>query len=578
MSKRSRLFIVILVVVMCGAFLYPTIKWYGFVPQATKDLATGSNVQIKEYARGQATRDLRALKDLVAKDGNAAVPSEYKYLQTTAKANYKASKESVPSSWTVAALLRGYYSEQDLFDAIEAHYRTSLMAAKKLSNKALQLGLDLRGGMSILLDADVAAYEAKKGTTLKAAEVTDLVNQDIEILQNRINQFGVSEPEIRLQGTDQILIEIPGASDPERVNSFLRGKGSLTFQMVDTDLTTQLQTYFKEHPSEVYTTSGAIKQPDFLPAGKVATGYYQNDAYGIDELQSFVVLDQEIGLDGEHLESATTSTDPVTGRPVVNFQLDTLGGDLFYKLTSTNVGKTLAVVMDGNVKSMATINEPIRASVQISGFGQKEANDLAIVLKTAALPIQLTVANQQSVGATLGEDSVNQGMKALFIGLILVMVFMFVYYNVTGLVADLALLFNLLIMVSVLSAFNFTVTLSSVAGLVLTLGMAVDANVIINERIKEELRLKKSDQAAVQAGYGKAFWCIMDSNITTIIAALVLSSLGSSAVKGFANTLAIGIVSSLFTALFVSHLIMDAAVVDKKNAKLHIGWRKDENV
>jgi preprotein translocase subunit SecD len=578
MSKRSRLVIVILVVVMCVAFLYPTVKWYWFVPQTTKDLATGSNVQIKEYARGQATRDLRALKELVASDGNAPVPSEYRYLVASAKATYKASKEKVPSTWTVSSLLRGFYTEQDLFDTIESNYRTSLVSAKKLSNRALQLGLDLRGGMSILLDADVKAYEAKKGSPAKASEVTDLVSQDIEILQNRINQFGVSEPEIRLQGTDQILIEIPGASDPERVNSFLRGKGSLTFQMVDTDLTTQLQEYFKANPSEVYTATGAIKQPSFLPAGKVATGYYENDEYGIDELKSFVVLDEEIGLDGEHLESATTSTDGITGKPVVNFQLDTTGGDLFYKLTSTNVGKSLAVVMDGNVKSIATINEPIRASVQISGFGQKEANDLAIVLKTAALPIQLTVANQQSVGATLGEDSVSQGFKALLIGLILVMVFMFAYYNVTGLVADFALLFNLIIMVSVLSAFNFTVTLSSVAGLVLTLGMAVDANVIINERIKEELRQKKSPQAAVQAGYGKAFWTIMDSNITTIIAALVLSSLGSSAVKGFANTLAIGIVSSLFTALFVSHLIMDAAVTDRKNAKLHIGWRKDQNV
>jgi preprotein translocase subunit SecD len=431
--------------------------------------------------------------------------------------------------------------------------------------------------MSVLLDADVAGYEEKSGKAPSSSEVTDLVNQDIEILKNRIDQFGVSEPEIRLQGTDQILIEIPGASDPERVNSFLRGKGSLMFQMIDTDLTTQLQTYFKEHPSEVYADNGSIRQPSFLPAGKVATGYYVNDDYGIAELSSFVVLDQEVGMDGEHLESATTSTDGITGKPVVNFQLDTVGGDLFYKLTSTNVGKTLAVVMDGNVKAMATINEAIRSSVQISGFNASEANDLAIVLKTAALPIQLTVASQQSVGATLGEDAVSSGLKALAIGLLLVVVFMFAYYNVTGLVADLALIFNFVIMVSVLSAFNFTVTLSSVAGLVLTLGMAVDANVIINERIKEELRNKKSPQAAVKAGYDKALWTILDSNITTIIAALVLSSLGSSAVKGFANTLAIGIVSSVFTALFVTHLVMDAAVTDKEKAKLHISWRKDEN-
>ncbi|MFA6844603.1 MAG: protein translocase subunit SecD [Sphaerochaetaceae bacterium] len=575
MKKRSRLVIVLLVVLICGFFLYPTIKWYWFVPQATKDLATGSNVQIKEYARGQASRDLRALKDLVVSDSDAAIPSEYAYLKKTAKDNYKASKQSQPKAWTVSALLGGFYSEQNMFDASEGYYRTELVNMKALSNKALQLGLDLRGGMSILLDADVASYEAKKGSAVSGSEVTQVVNQDIEILQKRIDQFGVSEPEIRLQGSDQILIEIPGASDPERVNSFLRGKGSLTFQMVDSDLTTQLQSYFKENPSEVYTDSGAIKQPSFLPAGKIATGYYVSDAYGIDELKSFVVLDEEIGLDGEHLESSTTSTDGITGKPVVNFQLDTVGGDLFYKLTSTNVGKMMAVVMDGNVKAMATINEAIRNSVQISGFSADEANDLAIVLRTAALPIELTVSSQQSVGATLGEDSVAVGFKALLIGLILVMVFMVAYYSLAGLVADLALLFNLVIMVSVLSAFNFTVTLTSVAGLVLTLGMAVDANVIIYERIKEELKQKKTPQASIKAGYNKAFWTIMDSNITTIIAAVVLSQLGSSAVKGFANTLTIGIVSSVFTALFVSHLIMDATVTDKKGAKLYIGWRKN---
>jgi len=259
----------------------------------------------------------------------------------------------------------------------------------------------------------------------------------------------------------------------------------------------------------------------------------------------------------------------------VNFHLDKLGGDIFYKLTSTNVGKTLAVVMDGKVKAMATINEGIRSSVQISGFNAQEANDLAIVLRTAALPIELIVSSQQAVGATLGEDAVSTGLKAIIIGFALVILIMFGYYHVSGLVADLALLLNLFIMVSVLSAFNFTVTLTSIAGLILTLGMAVDTNVIIYERIKEERRMGKSDVAAVKAGFDKAFWTVMDANITTIIAALVLSQLGSSSVKGFANTLAIGIVSSVFTALFVSHLIFDAAITDQEGKKLHISWRKN---
>lgn len=575
MKKRGRLIIVLLVLVVCGIFLYPTIKWYGFVPQSAKELATGSNVQIKEYSRGQASRELRELKELVQSNPSAALPEAYSFLKPVAKANYKAMKQPVPKNWTVESIFYAFTSEQAMFDALENEHRTQLLGLKALGSKVLQLGLDLRGGMSILLDADVDAYTAKVGRSVGASEITTLVTQDIEILQNRIDQFGVSEPDIRLQGTDQILVEIPGAADPERVNSFLRGKGSLTFQIVDTELTSQLNDYYSQNPSEAYTDTGAIKQPDFLPAGKIAAGYYVNDAYGIDELESFVVLNEEVGLDGIHLEQATTSTDGITGRPVVNFQLDNVGGDIFYKLTSTHVNDTMAVVMDGKVKAMATITEGIRNNVQISGFSADEAANLAIVLRTAALPIELIVSSQQAVGATLGEDAVSAGLKAIGLGLILVVLFMLIYYSWSGLVADLALIFNLVIMLAVLSAFNFTLTLTSIAGLILTLGMAVDANVIIFERIKEERALGKTPQASVKSGFGKAFWTIMDSNITTIIAALVLSQLGTSAVKGFANTLAIGIVSSLFTALFVSHLIFDATVTDRPNAKLHISWRKN---
>ncbi|MCY1151412.1 MAG: protein translocase subunit SecD [Sphaerochaetaceae bacterium] len=574
MKKRDRLIIVLLVLLMCGYFLYPTIKWYTIVPQETKDLASGSNEQIREYARGQATRELKAIKSLVTSNPSSDVPAEYSYLKSIAKDNYKDMSKDTPSSWTIESLCAGFYNEQAMFDAIEKHYRSSLLEVKNLSDSVLQLGLDLRGGMSILLDADVDSYNEKAGKTASASEVNALVLQDIEILENRIDQFGVSEPEIRLQGNDQILVEIPGAADPERVNSFLQGKGSLLFQIVDQSLTTELNTYFEENPSEVYTDGGEIKQPDFLPAGKIAAGYYVKDSYGIDELQSFVVLDSEIGLDGIHLESAQTGTNSITAQPVVNFHLDASGGDAFYKFTSTHVGDSMAVVMDGKVKSVATINEAIRQDVQISGFSQEEASDLAIVLRTAALPIELVVSSQQAVGATLGEDAVAAGLKAIALGLALVVVFMFIYYGLSGLVANLALVLNLVIMLAVLSAFKFTLTLTSIAGLILTLGMAVDANVIIFERIKEELRFGKSSQVSVKTGFGKAFWTIMDANITTIIAALVLSQLGSSSVKGFANTLAIGIVSSLFTALFVSHLIFDTAITDREGAKLHITWRK----
>jgi preprotein translocase subunit SecD len=195
------------------------------------------------------------------------------------------------------------------------------------------------------------------------------------------------------------------------------------------------------------------------------------------------------------------------------------------------------------------------------------------VLRTAALPVDLNVNNQQAVGASLGEDSVRQGLQAITLGFILVILFMLVYYRLAGFIADLALVLNLVIIVAILSAFNLTFTLTSIAGVILTVGMAVDANVIIFERIKEEYRLGKSPEASVKAGFRKAFWTIMDANITTFIAALVLSQLGSGPVQGFANTLAVGIVSSMFTALFVSRLIFDFGVEQLKIKKLTIAWR-----
>jgi preprotein translocase subunit SecD len=530
-------------------------------------------VQIREYAQGRATRDLRELNSLISSDPSALIPNEYNFLVSIAKDNYKDMKRDTPRSWTVESVFRGFYTEQDLFSAIENHYRSELLEIKTLSGKVLQLGLDLRGGMSILLEADVAAYEEKSGTRLSGAEVTALLQEDIAILNERIDQFGVTEPDIRIQGSDQILIEIPGAADPERVNSFLRGKGSLTFQIVDRELTDELDTYYSENPGEVFTDGGQIKQPEFLPAGKIASAYYVNDEYGLDELSSYVVMNEEIGLDGIHIANAVVGTNPITGQPTVNFELDSTGGELFYKLTSTNTGELMAVVQDGKVKAMATITEPIRNSVQITGFGLDEAQNLSVVLKTAALPIELIVVSQQGVGASLGEDTVQAGLVAILIGLALVFVFMVVIYKGSGIIADLALLFNLVILLAVLSAFNLTLTLTSIAGLVLTVGMAVDANVIILERIKEELAYGKSAEASVKAGFAKAFWTIMDANVTTIIAALVLSQLGSGSIKGFANTLAVGIVSSMFNALFVVKLMYDT-VLSGKNPRLSISWRK----
>jgi preprotein translocase subunit SecD len=253
--------------------------------------------------------------------------------------------------------------------------------------------------------------------------------------------------------------------------------------------------------------------------------------------------------------------------------LDSPGGEIFYQLTSAHVGDPLAIVLDDRVKSQATITTAIREAVRLTGFGAEEANNIALTLRTAALPVELEVVNQQAIGASMGEDTIRQGLKALIGGLAAVMVFMLFYYKLAGINAVVAQILNIYLMFSVLSAFNFTLTLPSIAGFILTIGMAVDANVIIFERMKEELLLGKSRKAAVDAGFDKAFWAIMDSNITTFIAALFLSQLGSGPIQGFAVSLAIGVFSSVFTALFVSRLIFDFGTDVLGSKKVNVSWR-----
>jgi preprotein translocase subunit SecD len=573
MSKRGRLLVVVLVLIVSGIFLYPTFEWYFMVPQAEKELAAGSKIQIREYARGQAAKELAQLKAMVAEDPGQEISEEHQYLIDIAAQQYEIDGRDLPKKWTVEAVLKAFDSEAAAFEALEAEHREKLLALKEQGNSVLQLGLDLSGGMRILLEADVESLKERLGREPTAADQKEAVNRAMEILTNRIDKFGVTEPEIRRQGQNQISVEIPGAADPERVNSFLMGKGSLNFHIVDQEMSQKVASYFIERPTEVYTEKGQIRRPDFLPTGLVIRGFYTKDQYGIDQLQRYVVVEEEIGLDGTHIQNATVGQHPITGKPVINFSLDRQGGEIFYKLTSANQGETLAILLDDKVKSMARISEPIRDRVQMTGFDLKEANDLALVLRTAALPVDLKVNNQQAVGASLGEDSVRQGLQAITLGFILVILFMLVYYRLAGFIADLALVLNLVIIVAILSAFNLTLTLTSIAGVILTVGMAVDANVIIFERIKEEYRLGKSPEASVKAGFRKAFWTIMDANITTFIAALVLSQLGSGPVQGFANTLAVGIVSSMFTALFVSRLIFDFGVEQLKIKKLTIAWR-----
>ena len=576
MRKTERILIAVLAIAICVWFLFPTIRWYAFVSPEDKALTTGSSLQVKEYSQGQARTALQFMEQ----NGSSEVPKEYSFVIELAKNQSREKGTSKTDIKTCSDVLNAFSASSDegqaFMSAVEKHYREYIQSLKELSSKALQLGLDLKGGMSILLDVDASSLADRLGHNPSEAEISAAIDEDIEILKNRIDQFGMAEPEIRKQGTDQILIELAGTPDPERVDAFLKGKGALAFHLADSLNTQKAQAYYSQNPEEyealVYALENnlPVTNPSFIPSDRTVAGIFTTDAYGIEQLSGIVVIYRNAALDGGYLLSAEKAKDNTSSQPVVTFRISNEGGDIFYEFTKARIGQPLSIVMDGHVKSVATIRDALSTNVQISGFTDEEAENLAIILKTASLPISVSVSSQQTVGASLGEDSVRIGLKAIIFGFILVVIIMIVLYAGSGIIADIALVMNLVIMVATLGGFGSTLTLTGIAGLILSVGMAVDANVIIFERIKDELKAASLPKKAVSVGFSKALWTILDSNITTIIAAVVLIVFGSSAVKGFATTLAIGIVSSLFTSLFLSHLLMDLVVDDR----ISISWKR----
>jgi len=577
MSKRYRFLIFIVVMAVCFLFLWPTLRWYFLIPKDKQALAMESRQDIRTYSSQSAQADLQRLFDAARADG--PVPAGLEYITVKAKKISKSNKLPFPENPDAKAVLGAFSGRREVLDIIESKYRDEIFGLKDLQKNAVKLGLDLSGGLSIVLQANLGSLQEKLGRSLTDEDRKDAMNRSLEVLNSRIDRFGLTEPVIRRQGTDQIYIEIPGTADPERINDIIMGKGSLTFNMEDSDATAAFNNYYRQYPTTTFDASGKLINPSIIPSDVMILGYYTKDKYGLDEQVRntdgslmYIAVKKEVGLDGNHIQEAVVERNNTDGKPEVTFRLDSEGGEIFYRLTNANVDKMLTIVLDDKVRSRARITTSIRESVRISGFGADEANNLALLLRTAALPVELEVASLQSIGPSMGEDTIYRGLCALLLGVALVLVFMLVYYKISGINAVVAQILNFYIMFSILSALNFTLTLPAIAGFILTIGMAVDASVIIFERMKEEMRLGKSRKAVIEAGFDKAFWAIMDGNITTFIAALFLSQLGSGPIKGFAVSLSIGVFSSVFTALFVSRLIFDFST-DVFNPKdLSVSW------
>ena len=364
------------------------------------------------------------------------------------------------------------------------------------------------------------------------------LEQSIEIVRRRVDETGVNEPTIQAQGDDRILVQLPGVDDPERVKRLLGKTAKMTFHLVDQKNSVADAMAGRVPPGSVLLPAADERLSDGRPV--------------------MYLIRKRVMVSGENLVNAQPGQDSQTNQPVVNFRFDTQGGKKFGNVTAKNVGRPFAIVLDGKVISAPVIREAIMGgSGQISGgFTFQGAQDLALLLRAGALPAPLTILEERTVGPGLGADSIAAGKVASIIGLALVVVFMGLAYGLFGLMADVALLFNMVLIAAGLSVLEAALTLPGIAGIVLTIGMAVDANVLVFERIREEVRLGRTPISAIDAGYSRAITTIIDANLTTLIAAVLLYAYGSGPVRGFAVTLSIGIVTSMFTAIMLTRLLV----------------------
>ena len=537
---------------------------------------------------------------------------------------------------------------------VEAETNPAL-AAKIASweSRAIRKGLDLEGGMYIVLEIDVEG--------LTDTEAKDAMERVTEILRNRVDQFGVSEPDIKTIGNQRIVVQLPGLQDVERAKNLIGSTARLEFRLVrpiedvqtilermddafaatvapceadaeagldvvaaaaepvvdeepapaaddaldlgdlpgqpgSDDVTDDL---LAERPFSCYIFANAdfnrmwgtplavesrhvakVREMIESPQGRILQRSMEFQ-FKMDDVEigggmvvrPLFLLDKTPTLTGDHLTGARSAPD--TDRPgnfSVTFNLDRRGARVFSQATGENVGRQLAISLDGKVKSAPQIQGKIPSGNGdiTGGFTSNQASDLALLLRAGALPVDVHIEEERTVGPSLGADSIRQGLNAALYGLAFVVIFVLLYYRLTGFVVVLALMVNMTILLAVLAQFGLVLTLPGIAGIILTIGMAVDANVLINERIREELRRGKTSRAAVDAGYSNATRTIVDANVTTLIAAMILWYFGSGPILGFAVTLAIGIFSSMFTALVLTRVIMEAVTRNRAHAKLSI--------
>lgn len=417
--------------------------------------------------------------------------------------------------------------------------------------RILNLGLDLRGGTHMLLELDVAKLDKKEA-------LADAMARAIEIIRNRVDQYGVGEVPIARQGDRWISVDLPGISNTEEAENLIGKTALLEFRLTNDGPEAMKVLEKVDVLGESPLTKTGKLHPEIakiMPKDSVLA----KAASGESARQSYYVLEATVPLTGAHLENARVETDTQFGYPTIGFTFDKEGGKIFERFTGANVNRHLAIVLDGVVHSAPVIKTRIGGGTGVieGDFTMQEARNLAIVLRAGALPAPVNIIEKRVVGPSLGEDSIKKGLTASLIGFLFVFVFMVFYYRAGGFVAGIALALNFVFLVAAMSYFAATLTLPGIAGMILALAMAIDANVLILERMREEMALSKPLAMLIPTSYDKAWSAIFDSNVTTWIAGIFLFQFGSGPVKGFAVTLTIGLLIGVFTSVFITRAIYD---------------------
>jgi preprotein translocase subunit SecD len=511
-SVLARLGLVLFVVLLSAWYLYP--------PKKTINLGLDLQGGIHLVLGVEADKAIATQTERAAEDVKSALEKKGVGVKRIAREGIGAFTVELasPQSWNDALTVANDFPTYERRDLDQASGRFTMAASEREMNRLRDLA----------------------------------VRQGVETIRNRVDQFGVSEPTITRQGNDRILIQLPGVQDPERAKALIGKTALLEFKLLD------------EGASVEDAQAGRLPDGDEL--------LYQRrvDKQTKAERKVPYVVQKRTLLTGAELNRAEMQADPNSpGNWQVSIEFNPVGTRVFGEVTEANVGKHLAIILDGSVYSAPRINERIPGgrAVVTGQFTVDEAKDLAIVLRAGALPAPVTILEERTVGPSLGTDSIRKGVTAIIASTVAVFLFMLIYYRLSGLIADVALGLNLLILLACMAAFGATLTLPGIAGIALTIGMAVDTNILIFERIREELRIGKTIRAAIQAGFSRAFRTIIDTHVTVLVTAAILYQWGTGPVKGFAVSLFVGLSASLFTAVFFTRLLFDVIYVDRRQVR-----------